>query len=573
MSRLSRRAFLSAAGSAVAANLVGGCAGVPRVRRARGRLLDYWCTWETQVAFADRARRLPANAGRDIRNSDFLNEELLFGKEGWANLFPGARQDLVLLLDAGWDFPYGTNRGADGGRGLAAYGSMRPDPVRFPSLQGTNVQKLAQLRRRVEAAGWGGLGLWVSPQKQGEWAGRRLSEAELIEDMTRKLVESQEAGIAYWKVDIGTHQGDLWYCQTMSRLADVYAPDVVIDHSCAFANPLNGVAHPHIYAKDAKGAAKYVGTTGRMIGVSGFEPWDKADPAANDRHARMSVRELYTGLMKGADSFRSYDTLYPMDAAAALERAVFELQCADGLREACVVNVEDNPLLGAALGVGIGVMRSAHNDEYPVAAPDPRKTRLTEITRTALWHGFAPVFGSDRNCPVRFSAECAEETWTFADESTWWSEAFGKTFFQRCPAIVSRGMGLPVVSCGEKERPIVVASRNPLTDAISVASIPFLTVGKGRHTPAADITLDASLKPGVPLGVFGECRSLTLRDGTHDGRVRVRDLANGELHDITSSCRREHGAIILPGELLAQIGREKNPAGDCSSPGAVVTAG
>lgn len=570
MKNFTRMQFLSGTSAAIMSGMLGGCRSLARLAQGRRRVLDYWCTWETQVAFADRVRRGLARAGGDIRNSDMLNEDLLFGKDGWVNLFPDARQGLVLLLDAGWDFPYGTNRGADGGRGLAAYGSMRPDPVRFPSLTGTTTEKLTQLRRRVEDVGWGGLGLWVSPQKQGEWAGRRLPKSELIEDMKRKLSESQEAGIAYWKVDIGTHQGDVWYCQAMSRLADAYAPDVVIDHSCAFANPLNGVAHPHVYAKDAEGPARYVGTTGRMIGVSGFEPWAGIDPNADDPPARMSVRELYTGLMRGADSFRSYDTLYPMDAASALERAVFELQCADSLGEACVVNVEDNPLVGAALGVGIGVMRSAHNEEYPVAAPDPRRERLTEIARTVRWRTFAPVFGSDRCCPVRFSDWTAEESWTFAPDSTWWSEAFGKTFFQRCPAVVARGLPLPVVASSTKERPIVIASRNPGTGALSVASLPFLTDGKGRHTPLADITLDAKLSSAAPLGVFGDCGSVTLRDGATGRSVRARDLAGGASHDVTSLCRRGEGMIALPGKVLSKIGRERNPVGDCSSPGVLV---
>lgn len=571
MENFTRMQFLSGAGAAVASGLFGGCRSLARPAQGRRRVMDYWCTWETQVAFADRARRDPANAGRDIRNSDMIDERLLFGKDGWAGLFPDARQGLVLLLDAGWDYPYGTNRHADGGRGLAAYGSMRPDPVRFPSLTGSAVEKLTQLRRRVEDAGWGGLGLWVSPQKQGEWSGNRLPRAELVEDMKRKLAESQAAGVAYWKVDIGTHQGDVWYCQEMSRLADIYAPDVVIDHSCAFANPLNGVAHPHVYAKDVTGSARYVGKTGRMIGVPGFEPWPAGDPNACDRHARMSVRELYTGLMRGADSFRSYDTLYPMDAAAALERAVFELQCADSLGEACAVNVEDNPLIGAALGVGIGVMRSAHNDEYPVAAPDPRRERLAEIARTVRWRAFAPVFASDRGCPVRFSGRTAEETWTFAPDSTWWAEAFGKSFFQRCPAVVARGLPLPDVASAAKETPIVAASRNPETGALSVASLPFLTDGKGRHTPSAEITLDAALSPDAPLGVFGDCGAVVLRDGAAGRRIRARDLAGEAAHDITSLCRREGGKVALPGDVLARIGRERNPSGDCSSPGVVVS--
>ena len=142
--------FLSGTSAAIMSGMLGGCRSLTRFAQGRRRVLDYWCTWETQVAFADRVRRGLARAGGDIRNSDMLNEDLLFGKDGWVNLFPDARQGLVLLLDAGWDFPYGTNRGADGGRGLAAYGSMRPDPVRFPSLTGKTTEKLTQLRRRVE---------------------------------------------------------------------------------------------------------------------------------------------------------------------------------------------------------------------------------------------------------------------------------------------------------------------------------------------------------------------------------------------------------------------------------------
>lgn len=569
---MNRRGFLLGAAGALGA-FGGGCSGLPMIGGGRRRrVMDYWCTWETQVSFADRARKLIENKGRDLRNSDFINEELLFGKHAWTRLFPGARQGLVLLFDAGWDYPYGTNRQANGGRGLAGYGAMKPDPVRFPLLKGTNVQKLTELRRRIEDAGWGGLGLWVSPQKHGEWSGARFPKDVLIEDMKWKLAESQAAGIAYWKVDIGVHQGDIWYCQTMSELADEYAPDVIIDHSCAFANPMNGVAHPHIYAADVKGPEKYIGKTGRMIGVPGFEPWSGVNPKAGEVHARMSVRELYMALMKGADSFRSYDTLYPMDALSALERGVFELQCADTLGAHCSVNVEDNPLIGAALGVGIGVMRSVYNEEYEVEAPDPRKRRMAEITRTVRWHETAPVFGSDVGCPVQFSSETAEESWKFEKNSTWWSPVFGNTYFQRCPAVVSRGIALPKVTCGERERPAVLASRNPVTGALSVASLPFLTVGKGRHTPLADISLDATFGGSTPLGVFGDVKSVTLRDGTRGGSVLARDLAGGRSHDITADCRRMDGFITIPGDRLSAIGREMNGDGDCSSPGVEIVA-
>ena len=97
-----------------------------------------------------------------------------------------------------------------------------------------------------------------------------------------------------------------------------------------------------------------------------------------------------------------------------------------------------------------------------------------------------------------------------------------------------------------------------------------MTVGKGRHTPRAEITLDAALEAGTPLGVFGETTTLTLRDKTDGRRIYARDLANGTTHDITSACRREHAALMLPGDLLAQIGREKNPTNDCSSAGTII---
>ena len=90
-------------------------------------------------------------------------------------------------------------------------------------------------------------------------------------------------------------------------------------------------------------------------------------------------------------------------------------------------------------------------------------------------------------------------------------------------------------------------------------------------TPATEITLDAALSPDAPLGVFGDCGAVVLRDGAAGRRIRARDLAGEAAHDITSLCRREGGKVALPGDVLARIGRERNPSGDCSSPGVVVS--
>lgn len=97
--------------------------------------------------------------------------------------------------------------------------------------------------------------------------------------------------------------------------------------------------------------------------------------------------------------------------------------------------------------------------------------------------------------------------------------------------------------------------------------MPFLTVGKGRHTPLADISLDAALEHGTQLGVFGDVKSVTLRDGTAGRPVFAMDLAGGRMHDITDVCHRTDGYITISGERLSAVGREMNADGDCSSPG------
>ena len=504
------------------------------------RSYDYWCTWETQ-----RALWKGVTCERDN-----IDEATLLGPDGWARtLFGDSRRGLHLVLDDGWDVPYGAvNKGA----GYAAFGSLVPDPVRFSSLKGSTAARLRELNRRIRDLGWRGAGLWVAAQAAGETYSRKLPERELKEDLKRKLGESADAGIGFWKVDWGVHSLDIWYREMMSDLAREYAPETVVDHSTGFDNALNGVAHPYDRPKPF-GMMDIVGKTGRIIGNADFEP----------------VRERYTRIMSFSDSFRTYDTLGPMTSATALERAVFELMCADATKSRCMINVEDEPLIGAALGLGIGVMRAAVWPDPAVPEPEPKQRRLKEIARCVAWREFAPVFGSDRGCPVLFSAETGEENWHFEPKSTWWSAAFGRTLFQRAPMAVSRGMPLPSVAPLEGENPLVAASRSPDTGAIAVASLPMLTIGKGRHTPKCDVSLDAVIGPVVPLGVFGRFESVTV--GYFGAkRVFARDLAGERDEDITAACTFSAGRIAIPGDVLARIGTSSNGAADPSSPGAVV---
>ena len=114
---------------------------------------SYWCTWDTQWNVLKE--RLPA--GSPIPTRDAMNEEFLFGSEGVLNRFEGMRGDMIVVLDDGWDVPYGA---ADS----RLFGSLAADPERFPSLHGTPAERLRQLSDRVRALGYRGLGLWVPAQ-------------------------------------------------------------------------------------------------------------------------------------------------------------------------------------------------------------------------------------------------------------------------------------------------------------------------------------------------------------------------------------------------------------------------
>ena len=87
--KINRREFAQGLAAAGGACFLGGCrawcgAGKKRIR-------DYFCTWETQRALWK---------GRTCER-DNMNEEVLFGKNGWVGLFPDARSKLIIVLDDG----------------------------------------------------------------------------------------------------------------------------------------------------------------------------------------------------------------------------------------------------------------------------------------------------------------------------------------------------------------------------------------------------------------------------------------------------------------------------------------
>ena len=466
---------------------------------------NYFCTWRTQGARLGAARksgiaRFPGDQGNPSTR-DNLNEELLFGWDGWTGFYPESRGDLIFTIDDGWDVPYAT----DPQKKYSLFGSLVPDATRFPSLRGTPGERLRQLSDRVKDAGWRGLGLWVSPVDEPE------------DDVRRKLEYCAQGEIACLKVDWG-NGADPRFRQRMYRLKQKIAPDILMEH-CRVQMPLNGLD------RQLRGNGR------RLVGEV-----DK--DVLNDERA----------ILPYCDVWRIYDWYLPLVVPQSIERTVCDLKLVGETGSKAIVNTEDAIYVASALGCSFGVMRSRHTASGGHAVSDISK-RLKEVDRATAWARIAPPFNGGT---IRWSDKALSDSWYARKGEFWYAPVNERDVAQFAPAVASRNLPLPEVSAGS-DAPYVLATRYP-NGAIAVAALPRIR-NERFFTPRADVRLDAVLEPGVPLGVFGRFGSLSLR--MREGfRVLVADLAGGRRHDLTAACKIVNGVLTLPGDLLARIGTE-----------------
>ena len=493
-----------------AAGMLAGCR-LPGVGSARRRHVDSW--------------RIPEG-----QKGASLDEKAVFGGYGHVGLFPGVRKDLLFLLD---------------------------DIGRFPFLRGTAAECLAQLDERVRDAGWMGAGVLVAPQMSGESRDAPCEDwPRLEEDLRRRLGDAAEGNVAYWKVGRGVHGRDMRYRRLMSELKAVYAPDLTIEHGWDVDNALNGRPYPQAVWKPPL-----------LLDVMGSGRCRMTDNTFYD-----AVRRDYEALMEFSDVVRTGGTLFPMCAATALDRAVFAVECADRLGSRTIVDVGEENLVAATLGLGFSMSRAPWQPRTGAGLKWNRGERMAEASRCVNWHRLAPPFGSDRGIRLARSMGRIEENWVFRKGSTSWDAVCRREIRQTAPAVVARGLPLPEVKSMEPggDVPFVAAGGNP-SGAKSVAAIPLVTRDRGFHTPRASIALDARLAPGEPLGIFGDIGELSVTiAGRSPSRVLACDLAGGFAEDITARTVFGGGRLTLPGDELSRIGTRQNPTGDDSSPGLVL---
>ena len=519
--KVSRRTFLTSAAACAVSRGVWAQAG------ARTTAPSYFCTWTIQNSWAGdilAGRRGKETTLRPITPGptgprDTLDERTIFGPGGWASLYPEVRRDLLFMLDDGWDVGYGLDPW--GGKGdMAAFGSHVLSAERFPSCRGTSAERLRALNRRLIDCGWRGLGVWVACQCANDRGGALLSEAAVREDLKRRLSESAEAGVNYWKVDWGRRDLDAGFRELISGLRAQYHPALKVEHK-----PLH------------------------------YEPILPAD-FAQKADCEFNRRVLGTN-----DILRTYDVFGILKYVGTVLRTAVYSQLIDRLGSRSMLNVEDAVYIGAVLGHAVGVM-SFGNDQAGL------------VRRTARWQELAPAFGGDPAFRTQVSALELADTHDFGPNFDYKPFPIpNNVATQRAPAVMARGLPLPDVRPVGESRPFVLAGRFP-NGALAVGAIPRLEKGR-LVTPPVEVALDAALEAnGTPLGVFDAFKSVTVRVALKPGekvRVTAADLSDGAEHDITAHASFLNGRMTLDGDVLARIGREGNRPGDSSAPAVRVT--
>ncbi len=507
---------------------------------APGITPSYWCTWATQNfalevcnpdgSLADPSVYEGADGARLARHN--LNESLLFGETGWATRYYDAiRSDLYLVLDDGWDVPYGIHPQEC----IESFGSLEVAQDRFPSCTGAPQERLERLNQLVVDAGWRGTGLWLASQAAGETRDMRFGERTLEHYWRTRAQWCHQAGVAYWKVDWGLHSHDWPFRRMLSRVAREEANGLLVEHAVCMP-PLN----------DAKGSGRFPG-------------WE---PQCSDALA----------LACESDVFRAYDTLYQLPTATMLDRVAWLLMNVEpspGMGG--LIHCEDEVYMAASLGCVMGLMR--HPAWRPRAGADydpPRYAqRITEAIRAVRWQRLAPAWSPGRET-VQCSDTVLTDAWRFEKGETWMTEIIGTTVTQSAPAIVSRGIGLPHVIPDGGEAPFVSASRHP-NGAVALAALHRTRSDRRIDIPLADVLMDIG-EGAHPVGIFGRFRSVTLRLSQPLGKRRVyaQDLADHQAEDITERLAIHAQTIVMDGALVDAVGGAVTPPGEASAPGLVL---
>lgn len=473
---------------------------------------DYYCTWQTQL-YATCDGKPPAQRA-SIGETALFNQEKPFG---WAYFYEKARQDLFMVMDDSWDVPLNGDR--------AFYGSLLLNSEKFPSyaVNNTNADALKCLTERVKQLGWKGLGGWVCAQEPAFFDGN-------IEEYWRqRLLEMQESGFSYWKVDWGKKAQSLTFRKMLTDMARTIAPELIIEHA------------------------------------------------------------MTTEIIPESDVFRTYDVPAIMSIPMTMQKIV-ELSntpASSGVNKG-LINCEDEVYTAAAGGFTMGVMRHPYVGPFINNIPDMSfpsvhrnlKSKMYEVIRAARWHRIAPAFKLDKD-HIQISAETLCDTWKFVAKNEeieeWWFnmpaiaeylDSENNILSKTAPACIARNTRLPEMKPDKDGNiPYCIASRNP-NGVFSVATL-GRTIGRNYFIPKCDITVHT--ETSNMIGVFGEYDHLIIQtDLSNIKQILMQDLADENAFDVTNEVIISGKQIIIPGSIISIIGTISQLEEDTSEPGVVI---
>ena len=463
---------------------------------------DYFCTWNIQGYLSSYT------GSENMRRA--MTEKGIFGTdkfERWVDFFPAIRKDLFFVLDDSWDIPADVNY-----RNNNPYiGMLELDPTRFPSFRGPPVVRMRQLAEKIEAGGWKGLGLWVSPQKAPKLSD--MDENAFWED---RLKSAEAARVRYWKVDWGRRERDDAFRRDIAEKARRLAPNLVLE---------NAMKREYVRFSDA------------------FRTYDVENIISQPVTIQRVVELLELKAEKGARGIVNCED---------------EPYIAAGL--GCAIGVMRHPY--------VGNLPSGRKDHvFPEAVRD-LKRRLDEVVRAVRWHRIAEPFGVDGDVSV--DRERLHDFWTYHAEESWMNRREGEPVRGDAPARVSRHMPLPRVESAEADRPFVLASRYP-GGATAVAAI-GRTLDRSYVSRPVPVGFDVE-KWSAPIGLFGVFGDVTVNFSSLPSgsfRVFAQDLKADRAEDVTDEVVRRGTTLVFPAALLRRVGLSAAAPGDRSDPGLVV---
>lgn len=463
---------------------------------------NYYCTFNSQSVWNTDKK---ISSIIEIRNR--LNSEFLFGKDGVLEAHDkNIRGDMLVLLDDGWDVPPGIEHTETN---CGIFGSMIADDEKFPEFAKMSPsEKLKGLSDKIKSMGYAGLGLWVPANHYGEkYRENRekcFADADIFWSGRAKMCAY--ADVKYLKVDWGYHGRDVEYRMLITDKMKKYSPSAFTEH---------------------------------VIGIYD-QPYDPS-PAAQNSDDFMQFMQLAKKTVCISDFYRTYDVLDEFSEATTLMRlaklADIHARAADEYKG--IINVEDNPVIAAALGMTMGIMRHKN------------KPRYNDVTDALIWQRLAPPAKFDPS-KLKYSPKLICDSYSFHGNLNEWPYIGSETISQYAPSVMSVNAPLAEVCCTDEYTPFVLNSKNEITGAYTVAVIP-VNRNNEKYTAPVDITVrGASVLH--PIGIFGDFKILTVHfnESAEGKKIYVQPLGGNDAVPVTEQIKTNGAALQIPGSLCSR---------------------